>query len=211
MFVEQKFTAETLCKILEEYSRLDQTLNHLKPDFAYSPGSNLNCKDPRQREIINHERKKLKTTLAKFKTGTTNTIVSTSVIEEGLDVRSCNLVIKFDFPQTFRSYIQSKGRARAKPSKYILMMSQTEQGMRRRQYQEFQDVEELSLRECHYRQDEEVYVVNGDYLIIENYFRQFLTLVPILPSLLIQQIRRVPRSTGSRPCSLCTNTSRGTS
>ena len=163
VFVEQKFTAETLCKILEEYSRLDQTLNHLKPDFANSPGSNLNCKDPRQREIINHERKKLKTTLAKFKTGTTNTIVSTSVIEEGLDVRSCNLVIKFDFPQTFRSYIQSKGRARAKPSRYILMMSQIEQDMRRRQYQEFQDVEELSLRECHYRQDEEVYVENGNY------------------------------------------------
>ena len=156
VFVEKKFTAESLCKILKEFSRLDQRLNHMEPDFAYSPGSNLNCKDPRQRDLINHERKKLKDTLAKFKAGTTNTIVSTSVIEEGLDVRSCNLVIKFDFPQTFRSYVQSKGRARAKPSQYILMMSQTDQIMKRRQYQEFQDVEELSLRECHFTKEDEV-------------------------------------------------------
>ena len=49
--------------------------------------------------------------------------MSTNVVEEGLDMRSCNLVIKFDFPDNFRSYVQSKGRARAKPSQYILMVS----------------------------------------------------------------------------------------
>ena len=38
----------------------------------------------------------------RFRSGETNTVASTNVIEEGLDVRSCNLVIKFDFPATFR-------------------------------------------------------------------------------------------------------------
>ena len=38
----------------------------------------------------------------RFRSGLTNTVVSTNVIEEGLDLQSCNLVIKFDFPQTFR-------------------------------------------------------------------------------------------------------------
>ena len=62
----------------------------------------MNPKNPAEREIIDEERRKLKTTLANFKSGVTNLIVSTSVVEEGLDVRSCNMVIKFDFPMTFR-------------------------------------------------------------------------------------------------------------
>ena len=57
--------------------------------------------------------------------------MSTNVVEEGLDMRSCNLVIKFDFPDNFRSYVQSKGRARAKPSQYILLAGKELAGGRR--------------------------------------------------------------------------------
>jgi endoribonuclease Dicer len=39
-----------------------------------------------------------------------------------MDVQKCNLVVRFDRIQTFRSYVQSKGRARAKPSKFIIMV-----------------------------------------------------------------------------------------
>ena len=40
----------------------------------------------------------MKETLRKFRKGAVNVIVSTSVVEEGIDVPSCNLVVKFDFP-----------------------------------------------------------------------------------------------------------------
>ena len=36
----------------------------------------------------------------------------------GMDVQMCDLVIHFDPVQQFRSYVQSKGRARARPSRY---------------------------------------------------------------------------------------------
>lgn len=56
-----------------------------------------------------------------FKTNKTNLIVASKVLEEGMDLQMCNLVIAYDYPQTFTSYIQSKGRARMKNSKYIIM------------------------------------------------------------------------------------------
>jgi len=51
-----------------------------------------------------------------------NIIVATSILEEGLDVESCNLVIRFDPCHTVCSFIQSRGRARMQNSDYILMV-----------------------------------------------------------------------------------------
>lgn len=83
VFVEQKFIAEALCRLLEEFARLEPRLAWICPDFAYSPGAGLNCKDPVLRELVNQERRKLRRTLERFRAGETNTIVSTAVIEEG--------------------------------------------------------------------------------------------------------------------------------
>lgn len=51
-----------------------------------------------------------------------NIIVATSILEEGLDVQLCNLVIRFDPSATVCSFIQSRGRARMKNSDYVLMV-----------------------------------------------------------------------------------------
>ena len=64
--------------------------------------------------------------MTKFRKGRINLLISTSVIEEGVDVPKCNLVVRFDLPQNFRAYIQSKGRARDKPSKFILMVNEVD-------------------------------------------------------------------------------------
>lgn len=49
-------------------------------------------------------------------------LVATSVAEEGLDIRQCNVVIRFDLAKTVLAYIQSRGRARKPGSDYILMV-----------------------------------------------------------------------------------------
>lgn len=51
-----------------------------------------------------------------------NIIVATPILEEGLDVQSCNLVICFDPPKTFCSFIQCRGRARTHNSDFIIMV-----------------------------------------------------------------------------------------
>lgn len=42
--------------------------------------------------------------------------------EEGLDIQTCCLVIRFDLPETVASFIQSRGRARMPQSEYAFLV-----------------------------------------------------------------------------------------
>lgn len=56
-----------------------------------------------------------------FKSGVLNTLVSTRVGEEGLDIQPCMLIIRYDPAITLINYIQSRGRARHATSRYITL------------------------------------------------------------------------------------------
>ena len=47
--------------------------------------------------------------LRAFREQELNMLVSTSVLEEGIDVHHCNLVIRYDPCPTYVAYLQSKG------------------------------------------------------------------------------------------------------
>lgn len=61
-------------------------------------------------------------TVHQFHAGELNVLVATSIAEEGLDIPDCNMIVRFDLYHTMIQYIQSRGRARLRDSKYFHMV-----------------------------------------------------------------------------------------
>ncbi|SLM35887.1 dicer-like protein 2 [Lasallia pustulata] len=60
-------------------------------------------------------------TLDDLRYGRRNLVIATTVLEEGIDVSACNIVICFERPANLRSFIQRRGRARKSGSKFVIM------------------------------------------------------------------------------------------
>lgn len=46
--------------------------------------------------------------LQQLKAGELDIVISTAVAEEGLDVKQCQLVVRFDLPSTLLAFVQSR-------------------------------------------------------------------------------------------------------
>ena len=58
-------------------------------------------------------------TIHHFRIGMLNCLFATSVAEEGLDIPECNIVVRFDPCRTMIQFIQSRGRARQRNSRFV--------------------------------------------------------------------------------------------
>ncbi|CAK1555351.1 unnamed protein product [Leptosia nina] len=137
IFTQQRFTAKLLYNLLKAVKKHNSEFDFLKHDFIV--GFNVN---PYNNTREQHLTKKLShQALLQFKNRDLMCLISTRVIEEGVDIPQCLLVIRYDLPLEYRSYIQSKGRARNKESKFIMMVSEENSLKFRQKYQNFQQLE----------------------------------------------------------------------
>lgn len=115
IFVERKHTAKIVCHIIRRYMNSYPKLN-IQVDFMVGNTSQI----PDSIETL-LAKKCNDRVLEKFKRNEINLIVTTSVLEEGIDLQECNLVIAYDTPKHYRQYVQTKGRARMANSEFIIM------------------------------------------------------------------------------------------
>lgn len=114
VFVEQRVWVATLAEILAVHPQTKDILR-----IGTFVGSSQSGK--RKANIANFaEPRNQQTTLDDFRAGTVNLILATSVLEEGIDISSCHLVICFERPKSLKSFIQRRGRARKQRSKYFI-------------------------------------------------------------------------------------------
>lgn len=115
IFVERRHSAKILCHIIRRFVNSYPKLN-IRVDFM--TGYNSQITDSIETLLAKKCNDRV---LEKFKRDELNLIICTSVLEEGIDLQECNLVIAYDLPKHYRSYVQTRGRARMSRSEYVIM------------------------------------------------------------------------------------------
>lgn len=124
VFCKMRLTAMSLCRLLDMLHSSSQSIpRRLLSGKAGPEGDEETPSVLKGRCLIGQSNpNKQMNTLRRFDAGDFNLLFATDVAEEGLDLRACQLVVNFDNPDTVRSFIQRRGRARSDNSHVISLV-----------------------------------------------------------------------------------------
>ncbi|XP_015439626.1 PREDICTED: endoribonuclease Dcr-1 [Dufourea novaeangliae] len=144
IFVDKAFVAKILFYLLHEISVHDEQLHFLSPLYTIEriPDDTGYSKD------IEVEHRKQEEVLKRFRVHECNLLISTSILEEGIDIPKCNFVMRYDFPKTYRSYVQCKSRARAMDALHVLLVPETASKECVRKLAQYHYIEKILLLKC---------------------------------------------------------------
>lgn len=144
IFVDNSLTAKVLFYLLSEMSRHVEEFKFLSPLFTCEKTND----DIVSGRDIEHEHKRQEEVLKKFRIHECNLLISTSIIEEGIDIPKCNFVMRFDFPKNYQSYVQCKSRARATDALHILLIPENESKKFIQNLAHYHYIEKILLSKC---------------------------------------------------------------
>ena len=116
VFVQTRTAAREMTRVLDFVSESESAFRWLRPTCLLGHCKRGNDEDEESMTMAQQSR-----ILADFRQGTTNCMVATSVAEEGIDVASCNLVVRMEPAHTVIKFIQARGRARFSSSHYVIL------------------------------------------------------------------------------------------
>uniref|UniRef100_S4RXR2 ribonuclease III n=1 Tax=Petromyzon marinus TaxID=7757 RepID=S4RXR2_PETMA len=132
-------------RLIKEAGKQDPELAYISSNFITGHGIGKNQPRSRHNEA---EFRKQEEVLRKFRAHETNLLVATSAVEEGVDLPKCNLVVRFDPPADYRSYVQSKGRAQAPVSNYVMLADAQRMPAFHRELCTYKAIEKILRSKC---------------------------------------------------------------
>ncbi|XP_074856852.1 interferon-induced helicase C domain-containing protein 1 [Carettochelys insculpta] len=111
IFTKTRQSAFALFQWIKDNTKFEEV--GVKAHYLIGAGHNSEFKpmtQNEQREII-----------SKFRAGNVNLLIATTVAEEGLDIKECNIVIRYGLVTNEIAMVQARGRARADESTYVLV------------------------------------------------------------------------------------------
>ncbi|XP_010227100.1 PREDICTED: interferon-induced helicase C domain-containing protein 1 [Tinamus guttatus] len=113
IFTKTRHGASALFQWIKDNKKFEEV--GIKAQYLIGAGHNSETQpmtQNEQREVID-----------KFRDGRVNLLIATTVAEEGLDIKECNIVIRYGLVTNEIAMVQARGRARADESTYALVAS----------------------------------------------------------------------------------------
>jgi ERCC4-related helicase len=117
IFVRQRATVSVMSKLLSTHPKT-------RDRFRCAPYVGLSNSANRKQNISELlDPRDQSRTLDDFRQGQTNLIIASDVLEKGINITACHLVICFNKPPNLKSFIQRRGRARQEKSTFAIMLA----------------------------------------------------------------------------------------
>ncbi|NXF10605.1 IFIH1 protein, partial [Smithornis capensis] len=113
IFTKTRLSAFALFQWIKDNPKFEEV--GIKAHYLIGSGHNSEMKpmtQNEQREVID-----------KFRCGSVNLLIATAVAEEGLDIKECNIVVRYGLVTNEIATMQARGRARADESIYAVVAS----------------------------------------------------------------------------------------
>ena len=137
VFVRQRATVFVMAELLSKHPKTRNRFHCA----AYVGMSNNGSRTRTIGELLDTQAQR--GTLSDFREGRKNLIIATDVLEEGIDITACRLVICYDHPPNLKSFVQRRGRARQKKSKFAILVANDDTSLT---FHDWQKLEEEMVR-----------------------------------------------------------------
>lgn len=145
VFVEQEITARIIFSLFCQLSRQDPDLKYISVQYIMerpektpkNPNSDNETDNKAQEEV-----------LKKFRMHECNLLISNTILEEGIDIPRCNVVVHFDEPRSYREYVQCKSRARTSTAYHLFIIPDDRISDFTKKLAEYYQINSILLKKC---------------------------------------------------------------
>lgn len=118
---DSKNIAKALFSVVNEAAMQDADLKFLSVQYTTEKCQSVDVVADLKEVEADH--RKQEEVLKRFRSRECNLLISTSMLESGIDLPKCNFVVRWNVPKSYRSYVLMKGKANSQNAVHMIMVS----------------------------------------------------------------------------------------